>query len=257
MRRAYIRVRTEEQARALAEILKSEWNGSPEVCAMCPVGSDAGIPGRLKEAGACVFADLPFIARENISEDLIRDMNAAVWAEGFVIKNMDEMGILKSRAFKGPVIGDSFLYAYNSRAAGFYREHFPDIRFMAPDELTDDELEALPGSRDMIYKAYGRARVMLTAQSLSANYGSPESPVDLRSVKNDRFISLDEDYGYTSVYTEKPVSIPDALTDGRWENVMADFTCEDRAESAAVIRAMLGKGELPAGTRGHHYKGID
>lgn len=257
MTRIYIRFRTEEQAAVLAKILKNEWNGSPEVFVLCPVKTDPQTADFLKKAGAGVFADLPFIARENVSEELLDDMKRASWAEGYVVKNIDELGILESLGYKGMVIGDSFLYAYNSDAAGFYREHFPDILLMAPDELTDQELEGLPGSSRMIFKAYGRARVMLTAQSLAANYGEQGEVAKLRSAKNDRFISLDEDYGYTSVLTESPVSMPEAVSDGRRENVMADLTCEDRGESEKVIRAMLGKGELPSGIKGHHHKGID
>ncbi|MBE6017932.1 MAG: hypothetical protein E7233_10090 [Lachnospiraceae bacterium] len=257
MTQIYIRVRTEEQAAALAKVLKNEWDGSSEVFALCPVKSDPQTADLLKKAGARVFADLPFIARENTSGELLEDMKRASWAEGYVVKNIDELGILKEQGYEGGVIGDSFLYAYNSEAAGFYREHFPGIRMMASDELTDAELERLPGGSRMIYKAYGRARVMLTAQSLVANYGEQGEAAKLRSAKNDRFISLDEDYGYTSVLTESPVSMPEAVSDGRWENVMADLTCEDRGESEKVIRAMLGKGELPSGIKGHHHKGID
>lgn len=257
MTRIYIRVRTEEQAAALAKVLENEWDKASEVFALCPVKSDPQTADLLKKAGAVVYADLPFIARENILGELLDDIRRASWAGGYVVKNIDELGILESLGYKGEVIGDSFLYAYNSEAFGFYREHFPGIRFMASDELTDAELKGLPGSSRLICKAYGRARVMLTAQSLGANYGEQGKSAKIRSVKNDRFISLDEDYGYNSVFTEEPVSMPDVLSDGAWEDIMADLTCEDRDGSEKVIMAMLGKGVLPSGINGHHYKGID
>lgn len=257
MLRAYIRVRTDEQLQAVQSVIKNLPNGSPEVFLLCPVNTDESQLSDIRSEGVHVYADLPFITRENKCGIILDDINkAASWSEGLVIKNMDEIGMIKSIGYKGGLIADSFLYAYNSKAMAFYRELFPEISFMAPDELTDEELKRLPGSRDIIYKAYGRARVMLTAQSISDNYKTQDA-ANITSARHDRFISADEEYGYSVIYTDRPVSMPEAFTEGTWENVMADLTLEDRSETVRVIKAMFEGGTAPSGENGHHYKGID
>lgn len=242
----YIRIRTKEQAEVLAGYQE-------KMCVLCPLRTGRKIINELKRKGVSVFADLPFVLRENVKDQILADMEAADWADGFVVKNIDELGLLDSIGRRENVIGDSFLYAYNSEAMAFYLEHFPDMRFITPDELTDDELKRLP--ENVIYRIYGRARVMLTAQSLSGNYGIKDG-VNLESAMHDRIISLDEDYGFSAIYTADPVSMIDK--DVPWENVMADLTTENAEETAAVLEALMAGGEAPSGIiRGHHFKGID
>ena len=207
--------------------------------------------------------DFPDIARENNRQMLLDDAGMLEKASGVAIKNVDELGLLEEIDYKGQIIADPFLYAYNSEAAGFYRNIFPGIMFIAPDELTDSEISKMDGSGELIYKIYGRQRLMFTAQDIAANYNANEKCLELESMKHDRFVTDWGKYGYTTVYTADPVYMIDKLSELKWKRLLIDFTNESGTQVrdvVSVLKTAIGGEDAAASfefTRGHHYKGID
>lgn len=259
MQKVYIRIRSKEHIAALLAAFTGAQIPEENVVIMIPLGMDRNTVRQLSGRKFCLYADLPFIARENESDRIKSDLDEADWADGMVVKNIDELGLLKDRAYDGEVIGDSFLYAYNGEAIRFYLEMFPGLLFLAPDELTDEELGRLPYQEKIIYKLYGRARVMFTAQSFSSNYDRGKGGrILLESARQDRFIAMDEDYGYSTVYTAEPVSMLGQEENLKWNAVFLDLTTEDDRNAEAVLSAFFLGTKVPgAASPGHHYRGID
>ena len=134
MRRYYLRVRTEEQletalqwGRASGLLLDYELaerlRASGKQGIILPV-SERSIPGKdyraisFPEEGYPeeIFYCLPDVTRQSgirLTEQLAADCPPGT---GLLIRNLDELGLLQDIGYQGPVIGDSFLYAYNSAA---------------------------------------------------------------------------------------------------------------------------------------------
>lgn len=230
----YIRVRTKPQL----EYAVKESGADALLCPLALINEDTG--------SLQVFIDLPDILRENAAEDVAKAFRAALSGSkkisGAVIKNIDEIGLVKELAPQLPVIADSFLYAYNDEAAAFLKQNFRDIKFMASDELTDAESAKL--AEKTIYKIYGRQRVMFTAQDISRNYGLASDKALLSSQKGDRLIAVHEDFGYTTVFNEEPTSMlgREISFEG---DILIDLTTEARGP------------ETDGTGFGHHFKGID
>lgn len=88
--------------------------------------------------------------------------------DGIYVKNIDELGLLKEYGYKGTVLLDSFLYAYNDEAIRFYKDTFDNVIFVGSVELTHHELESL--CTGTVERLYGYQPVMITAQCFINNY---------------------------------------------------------------------------------------
>ncbi|MDO4735101.1 MAG: hypothetical protein Q4A51_07550, partial [Lachnospiraceae bacterium] len=107
---------------------------------------------------------LPDILREKKAESVKKIAERALLFDGVVIKTFDEIGLVEEliaengesrkkqdaaaevpaqKPNKWQIIGDAFLYAYNTEALAFYKSFFPEMKFILPDELTDREIAQL------------------------------------------------------------------------------------------------------------------
>ena len=311
----FLRIRDEHQLHiAAAEYRKNEALARCLAYVICPVRMSEDIVSDLQnkiknaqtdENKIIYIADLPDVLREKDAHDIGNALDKALesWADGIVIHNIDEIEMVKrctrpcNDAEGFYIIGDSSLYAYNKEAIAFYKDIFPGMLFMAPDELNDSELEALDHEGDHIYKIYGRIKAMVTAQSMRGNYfaaagndniengNAGDGNVENRNIENgnignrksskgiviaskqDRFICADENFGYSCIYTDEPVNM---LTDEAaqpYESVLADLSLESDDEIRAVLMgiANYADGDIDANRQlfgirvcsGHHYRGID
>lgn len=255
MRQIYIRIRTEEQY----EAVKNGLNYDGLIC--LPVLFESI---NAQNADDCLYLELPDIMRENMAEEIERSFVKNIQkARGVVIKNIDELGLLQSVGYKGSVIADPFLYAYNKEAVSFYREIFPEMIFVASDELTDAELAKEWAPDEVIYKIYGRQRVMFTAQDFRKNFGQKEdAQIRIESARKDNFVIVPEGDDYDTVMTELPVSMLEKIDELPWHSLLIDLTTEKSAELSELISTINsaltgGSGGQFAHIFGHHYKGID
>ncbi len=133
--KTYIRVKNRKQLEQVAE------NEAADAI-ICGLGCVSYISSdKFKEKNKKeIFIAFPEIAREERIGSLKKIVGnismGQIPADGIVIENLDELGLLAEEHYSGQVIGGSFLYAYNSEAVSFYRQFFPEMKFMAPDELT-------------------------------------------------------------------------------------------------------------------------
>ena len=266
MAEIYVRVRTEEQMKSVIQSGLCDVLLLPSGIAEHAVRMirDMGVKGDIR-----IFLDLPDIARENRIENIRKaaaDAESSEDISGFVVKNIDELGLISEPAYSADVIADPFLYAYNDEAVELYKKSFPGIRFISPDELSLHEMEHLSCAEDIIFRIYGRQRVMFTAQDFRENVrikgGRYEDMLIMESVKKDRYIILPEEQGYNSVLTEDAVSMIDKLDELPFNRFLIDLSVESGREADSVLyaakAALEGKECHVSGTfRGHYYKGID
>lgn len=187
---------------------------------------------------------LPEVLRENRSEQI---KAAAMHAPALVVNNIDTLGLLKEIDHKGNVMAGEMLYSYNSEAICFYKKYFPEMKFMAPAELTDEEIFALEERSGVkfIYKVYGRQLLMITAQKLNGKY---------KDEKGECFEGVfDKEAGLSRIYGGKPVSMLNKKEVWEGRDILLDFTVESEAETEAILKAM----SVSDFTRGHHFRGID
>ena len=220
---------------------------------------------------------LPDILREKKAESVKKIAERALLFDGVVIKTFDEIALVKE-VFNGAgkqIIGDAFLYAYNTEALAFYKNFFPDMKFILPDELTDREIRQLivqaeekgvAEESDFIYKAYGYQPLMITNQCLNRNYAGCEKPLMqfADEKKNQFYITSECGQCYDIVYNGQPTVMLDKMTDEgdtfciddtSFNHILLDFTIETEDE----MRQILSDPDSPVKrlTRGHHYKGVE
>lgn len=252
MKHLYIRVKTSGQLQAVREWMEQE-------------GTSATLLAEYELAGAGIMQEgmylcLPDAGRQSRISSIREMILALPCGAGVLVRNLDELGLLLETGFQGPVIGDSFLYAYNSEALSFYEECFPGMQFILSDELTDRELEelirksALPSER-FIYKAYGFQPLMITNQCLSRNYTDcRKKELRFTDQKGASFTAVSRCSQCTSViYNGLCTYMLDRTEEMGFSNILLDFTLESPGETTNIL-----KGQVPGNyTRGHHYKGID
>ena len=203
-----------------------------------------------------IYLCLPDVARESRSS-LIRQMVQKLpesW--GLLIRNPDELGLLQQMNYQGALIGDSWLYAYNSQAIRFYLEVFSQMQFICSDELTDKELESLGVQKNrMIMKAYGYQPLMISNQCLNRNYSDCREKIRrFTDGRGEQFFVLSHCRQCCStVYNGKSTWMADRIGQMGYSNILFDFTMEN-AEDMQNILWQNCPGEY---TRGHHYRGIE
>ena len=289
MTETYIRVKNKIQLQAavnseVADVLLLDFGcASVDIAAM-----------KIEHPQTKFYLQLPDVLREKKAVSVKKIAEKALSFDGIVIKTFDEIALVnevlaeksdvKDQGFdKWQIIGDAFLYAYNTEALAFYKNFFPNMKFILPDELTDREIMQLIESAkekgiaersDFIYKVYGYQPLMITNQCLNRNYTGCEKPLlqFADEKKNQFYISSECGQCYDIVYNGQPTVMLDKMeaTDAGFEiegtvfnNILLDFTVETENEMDLVL-GMIGNEQLSVNvperfrlTRGHHYKGVE
>ena len=230
-----------------------------------------------------IYLQLPDVLREKRAGSVRQIAERGALFDGIVIKNLDEIGLLKEMSrLGGPldleektIVGDAFLYAPNVAALSFYRSLFPTMKFILNDELSDKECAMLiqeaeaKGAAfpsDFIYKAYGYQPLMITNQCLNRNYAGCMKPLmEFADEKKNRFLITSEcGQCMDIVYNGHPTFMLDKVFENEtgfragafsFSNLLLDFTVETEEEMRTVLS---GNGQIPFKmTRGHHYKEIE
>ena len=217
-----------------------------------------------------LYISLPDVARENRIRDVERMIARCPEGAGLVVRNLDELGMIREMGYPGPLIGDASLYAYNREALSFYLELFPQMRFLCSDELTDRELSELAEPERWIYKIYGYQQLMVSAQCISRNYtGCRKKKLQFRDGKGRNFYALSDCSNCSSlIYNGRPTFMLDKIAELPYSSFLLDFTLESRREMLQILDLWqkirsgeaVDTGAFPEKqqiTRGHHYEGID
>ena len=162
---------------------------------------------------------MPHILRSTEREVTETLLNAsdALSPDGILIRNCEELQLLKERGFDKKIILDHNLYVFNRYAKKFWH-NLGISEFTAPLELNADELSRLC-LNDCEIEIYGRAPVMVSAQCLFKTSGKCTKRSEISSLK-DRYSSIFPvraycDFCYNVIYNDRPTCLADDMKEIR------------------------------------------
>ena len=162
---------------------------------------------------------MPHILRSTEREVTETLLNAsdALSPDGILIRNCEELQLLKERGFDKKIILDHNLYVFNRYAKKFWH-NLGISEFTAPLELNADELSRLC-LNDCEIEIYGRAPVMVSAQCLFKTSGKCTKRSEISSFK-DRYSSIFPvraycDFCYNVIYNDRPTCLADDMKEIR------------------------------------------
>ncbi len=169
--RLHVLVRTQEQLKAARKLIEK---GEP--IGRIYVDSDLFLESDLSGLDQCqVVAVLPYITREEDWDGSSFAWEIAQKAEAVLVRNLEQLGLLKDKEYKGRVILDYGVYTWNHGALEFLLKcNDPDKGFMISEISVPYELD-FRESRDMAeavkkicnipisYNVYGRVPMMISA----------------------------------------------------------------------------------------------
>lgn len=202
--------------------------------------------------GFTFYMALPHIFRErsqHFMDAAYRNMNIPQ-VDGVLVRNLEEIGWLLSKDYRGAVQMDAALYIWNREAEKFWHDmlaankrcHFDGVETTLPLELSRNELreQRLQG-RELI--VYGRTPLMITANCVQKTMEKCTAKAD--------FVSLTDRYRknfpvwtnctqcYNVIYNSVPTSLHTFLNRKKdWENTALRlvFTTEEREETEQIVR---------------------
>ena len=162
---------------------------------------------------------MPHILRSTEREVTETLLNAsdALSPDGILIRNCEELQLLKERGFDKKIILDHNLYVFNRYAKKFWH-NLGISEFTAPLELNADELSRLC-LNDCEMEIYGRAPVMVSAQCLFKTSGKCTKRSEISCLK-DRYSSIFPvraycDFCYNVIYNDRPTCLADDMNEIR------------------------------------------
>ena len=162
---------------------------------------------------------MPHILRSTEREVTETLLNAsdALSPDGILIRNCEELQLLKERGFDKKIILDHNLYVFNRYAKKFWH-NLGISEFTAPLELNADELSRLC-LNDCEMEIYGRAPVMVSAQCLFKTSGKCTKRSEISCLK-DRYSSIFPvraycEFCYNVIYNDRPTCLADDMKEIR------------------------------------------
>jgi len=194
--------------------------------------------------------------------------------ESILVRNMEELGYLTEKGYRGNIIADFHLYTFNRDA----RETLGHLGISAdtvPMELNLHEINDR-GTKGSILVIYGRTPLMVSAQCVNkTESGKCVNKkngffTELRDRKNTVFpVRADCDYCTNIIYNSVPLCLfkdLDVIMGMGFKALRVDITTESPEEAADIIENAVSfiengftEGDLMVRdyTRGHFRKGVD
>lgn len=222
------------------------------------------IARKIKASGKEAFLAMPHIFRKDIRESF--EGNARELADifdGFLIRNIDQLGFFREAGLNTRLISDYRLYGTNVEAVHFLKENGVEA-LCAPVELNVKELAANEGLYGEIL-SYGHIPLMISAQCIRNTISGCNRRNDLIEFKDRYKKSIFArsvcNYCYSVIYNGTPMYLSDSLGKLQKAGIHAfrlEFTKESPAEAEAVY-TLFKAGKVPEGdfTRGHFTRGVE
>ncbi len=218
------------------------------------------------EAGKSLYVSLPYIWNAEVEKTLGRQISAIIGAgvDGYLIRNIDELGLLSDRNAPGKKILDAGLYTWNSLAAKELSLLGADV-FTAPYELTEKELDERSLSKTELI-IYGSYPLMVSSNCLRLTGGKcvrekdPYGTYRLKDRKNVTFNAVNCcKYCYNIIFNSVPVWLLDEPGIKKAESLGFSFTTESRLEIRNILSSFFSGDTAPKRpiTRGHYKKGTE
>ena len=252
---------------------------------------EAYSPERIRQCtreGFRVRLSLPYIVRGNAAESLRRKLDAMKaegsieMPDGFLVRNLEGLGILKDLKLEHLAVMDAGLFTWNNEALAFYRES-GFLRNTVPLELNRSEIRHRDNHNSELI-VYGRAPMMISAQCVRKTLGKclfPKRkwPVEFQAEASASggILTLTDRKGaafpvvnycsacYNVIYNSLPACIPGSWKKAADEAGIASFRIAFTTEQEAQIReVMLAARDHMAGdtfsfptTGGHYKRGVE
>jgi len=224
------------------------------------------IRARIHAAGKKFYLALPFIFSQAFESDFLKclDTVRTYIPDGFLVRNLDELGLLPDKGLTGRRILDAGMYSWNTAAMKQLRGLGADT-FTAPYELNKHELAERGLERTEVV-IYGYYPVMIAQNCLRLTQGKcvkekePYCFGKLRDRTGAQLRTLNCcRYCYNIIYNSVPTWLMDEQTLYGGESVRIMLTCEPRLEAKAILSKFFDGELAPSGniTRGHYNRGAD
>lgn len=220
----------------------------------------------LRQQDSCKFmAAMPYVLRQNEGEysERLAALSKDSFLGGFLVRSLDELGLLRGVKDCGTVRGDAGLYVWNSQAAGQLAEELDG--FCIPWELRSSaqrKLLQLPFSWEKI--VYGRIPMMVTANCVLKTVAGCKKGAGGQVWLVDRYkksfpVWRNCAHCVNVIYNSVPFSLHREYD--VWRDVCdlrLDFTLESGAEMEEILNVFWKKGVFRGEyTTGHEKRGVE
>lgn len=222
----------------------------------------------------CYLA-LPHIFREEQRKLFIKAKenlcNANI--DGFLVKNLEEIGFLKSINCLQNVILDYNIYTFNQESLEFWHEH-SILRDAIPLELNEKELK-WRSNENSEFIVYGYMPLMVSAQCVHNTLSGcqkrnfEDKPLKITDrYQNDFFVKQQCAYCYNIIYNCKPLMVweEEAISNLSVAGIRLHFTIESVEEAEQILNKYIQrfyyKKQIKQDfcndyTKGHFKRGVE
>ena len=230
-------------------------------------------PSKIKEliksahkAGKKLYVALPYVWNEEVEKTLNREITAVISAspDGYLIRNLDELGLLKDRNVTGKKILDAGMYTWNKSAMKELHIIGADY-FTAPYELNSHELSER-GFENTEVVIYGYYPMMISNNCLFLTTGkcqkekNPYGVFKMKDRMGAEFPVVNRcKFCYNIIYNSVPTWLMDCADVYKASSVRLNFTIESRPQMRTILSKYFGgDATAPKGiTRGHFSRGAE
>ena len=225
----------------------------------------------IKEFGKECYLAFPYIQREkNLESKEAELMNLAGCLDGFLVRNLEELGYVKSLGLAEKAVCDHSLYAFNDASKAFLEDRGV-LRTTVPLEQNGGEIRRRDnaGSEWIVYGYYP---MMISAQCLKKTYNACDKKSGTVRLK-DRYGNYFTaqcvcDFCYNVIYNSVPTGLLKEAEQIKALSVSAfrmNFTIEGKAETGRLLDLFLDvykknkdvPDQVPEFTKGHFKRGVE
>lgn len=269
----YVSVETEEQLSAVLE--RPEIDGvyfdSTLVWGKTAEQKLNQIVERIHKKKKEAYLMLPYVLRKE-KTDQIRTLiqYSSKYLEGFLIRNVEELGLLETLGVLNQAVCDFGLYTMNDESKQFLDEKGVK-RTTIPLELNEGEIKKRENSNSEMM-IYGYYPMMISAQCLKKTCERCEKKTDIVTL-TDRYKSRFRtktvcDFCYNVIYNSIPTGFlqeEEKIKNFGIKNLRISLTTEGKQQSKEVLELFLGvyknKKAVPKNvsefTKGHFKRGVE
>ena len=214
--------------------------------------------------GKKIYMALPYLWNEAGERALVRELPSLISAypDGYLIRNLDELGLLRHRNAPGLKIIDAGLYTWNKSAIKQLSDAGADF-FTLPYELNSHEIERR-GTKGCELVVYGRYPMMISNSCIRVTTDKcqktkkPYGVYMLEDRTGARFPVVNCcRFCYNITYNSVPTWLLDEPAIASVPNLRFNFTIESKLEMKSVLNRYFSGDTAPIGsiTRGHYKRG--
>ncbi len=213
------------------------------------------------------FLTLPYVLREGKMDGKEAEIQKiAQKVDGFLVRNLEELGYLRDLGLIQKAIGDYSLYSFNDESQRFLMDEGMK-RTTVPLELNGKELFNKDcGDSEMII--YGYYPMMISAQCIKKTCGTCDhqsKTIQLKDRYGNSFaVKSDCQFCYSVIYNSVPTGLLEELEQIqalKVASVRMNFTWENREETRKILDLFVEKkkktGKMPGFTKGHFKRGVE